>query len=212
MSTIISQPNPVGIRELSAGTHARPTQLDMSGGTHLEASPPYSRSDQARKIIEIIRNRHVKIAVIINGMDSKDPTGDKALATSIATELNRMLSGSKALVYEYTIVNKDWFDYLRSVQVTYYIFIDLPPYTPYHNSTPESEFFNPRSQKITEAVVVRRRPAATTPGGTPRTTAFTPVHYLEKFVHLEGNPSVVSEMALSHFGGEYYSILTASDC
>ena len=202
-STIVSHPNPVGVRDLPT-PHVRPTHLDTSGGVHLEPTPPYTKFDQMKKVVEIIRSRNVKIAVITNGLDSQNLAQDKYMRTNIATELNRMLSGSKALVYEYEIKSRgEWFEHLRSGQVTFYIFIDLPPYTPYQNSTPESEYFNPRSQKITEAIVVRRRLSATTPGGTPRTTAFTPQHYLEKFPHLEGSAQEIAEMALSHFGGEW---------
>lgn len=202
-STIISQPNPNGTCELPTSGPAqpvRPTHLD-TGGLQVQSNPPYSRLDQMTKVIETIRSRDVKIAVITNGIESQTLDKDKALATSIATEVNKMLSGSKALVYEYVIKNKDkWLEYMRSVHVNYYIFIEFPPLCPYQNTTPESEFFSPRSQRITEVVVVRRKRWATTPGGT-RVTAYTPVHYLEKFQHLEGNADDIAAMALCHFGG-----------
>ena len=206
MST--TTPNHNGFTELSMPQPIRPNQLNTGGIQQPETTPPYSRRDQMQKIVETVRSRDVKIAVISNGVGSRTLEEDKALATSIATELNRMLSGSKALVYEYVIKSKDkWFEYLRSVNVTYYIFIELPPHRDqYQNTTPESEFFNPRSQRITEVVVVRRNRWATTPGGT-RISAYTPVHYLERFHHVEGNHRDIAAMALCHFAGEYSFIV-----
>ena len=180
----------------------RPTFLDTSGETHTN-SPAYTRHDQMEKVLQTIRSRNVKIAVISNGigLQGHHAHADKAMATSIATELNQMLSGSHALVYEYEIKERGvWFNYLRSVQVTYYIFVNLPPFDPYSMHTPEREFFNPHSQRIAEVVVIHKRKPATTPGGT-RTTAYTPVHYLERFQHLSGSPKDIASMALCHFAG-----------
>ena len=203
MSTIISVPNPSGLSEMSTlvSQPPRPTHLN-TGGIQVQAAPPYSRKEQMKKIIDTIRSREVKIAVITNGIESRRQEEDRGLATSIATELNKMLSGSKALVYEYVIKSRDnWFDYLRSVNVTYYIFIELPPHREYQAATPESDFFNPRSSRITEVVVVRRNRWATTPGGS-RISAYTPIHYLERFQHVEGSARDIAAMALCHFAGE----------
>lgn len=205
MSTLVSQPNPRGSWDLlgPSGQPARPTSLD-TGGTQLDTSPPCTREDQMRKIVDLIRSRNVKIAVVSNAVNSEFLEEDEARKTSIATELNTVLSGSKALVYEYVIRNKDnWLEYLKSVQVTYYIFIELPPYDPYQTLLPEMEFFHPRSQRIMEVVMVRKRrwAGATTPGGT-RINAYTPVqHYLEKFQHLEGSAKDIAAKALCHFAG-----------
>ncbi len=175
----------------------RPTYLETGEAI---TNPPCSRKDQMEKVLHTVRERNAKIAVICNGIDSRSYHEDKAKATSIATELNQMLSGSKALVYEYEIKDREvWFRYVRSVQVTYYIFVNLPPYDPYH-STAESEFFHPASQRVTEVVVVRKRKtaAASTPG--PRLKR----HYLEKFQHLGGSPKDVAAKALCHFAGKHY--------
>ena len=168
---------------------------------------PFSQVDQMQKIVDTIRSRDVKIAVIKNMTDPHWSEEDRAHATGIATELNKMLSGSKALVYEYAIRSVEgWLEYLRNTKVTYYIFVELPPFESYSRS-PENDFFDPRSQRITEVVVVRRVGwrNATTPRGT-RITAYTPVHYLEKFLHLEGSDREVAAMALCHFAckSSYY--------
>lgn len=201
--SVLSGPN--GLSELptpnSTNQHTRPTHLNTAGAPH-DSLPPYNRREQMRRIVETIRLRDVKIAVISNAIESRTKEEDRAMVTSIATELNRVLSGSKVLVYEYAIKDKGWFQYLRSVNVTYYIFIGLPPHQDrYQAITPEKEFFNPRSQRITEVVVVNRNRWATTPGGT-RVNAYTPVHYLERFQHLEGNERDIAAMALCHFAGE----------
>lgn len=190
MSTIIS--------ELSGGP-IRPTHLDTTGESGYTGAI-YTRKEQIEMVLQTIRARDVKIAVISNSMAARNYSADKACATSVATELNKMLSGSKALVYEYEIKNKDnWLDYLRSVEVKYYIFVNLPPHDPYYPSTRESEYFSPRSHRISEVVVVHDR-KATTPGGT-RSTSYTPVHYLDKFQHLDGSPADIASKALCHFAG-----------
>lgn len=161
---------------------------------HSLTHPPYSRMDQMRKIIETIRSRNVNIAVITNKVESLTPGGDDAFANAIVAELTKMLSGSKALVYEYVIKKSDtWFEYLRSIPVDNYVFIGLPPFRPYQYL--ESEFFKPGSQRITEVVVVRRERDSR--------SSHAPVHYLEKFLHLDGSAiaSDIVAMALCHFGG-----------
>ena len=206
-STIFSEPNPKSSLELATPTIAhmnRPTHLNTSGmmeGSSVGSIQTYSELDQKEKILEIIRSRNAKIAVISNG-NCRNSEEDKLQATSIATELNKMLSGSKVLVYEYVIENATtWFEYLQSVEVTYYIFINLPLWKAYQNSSPESLFFSPRSQRITEVVVVGRMDQPTTPGGS-RLTAYTPVHYLERFQHLSGSPREIAMKSLCHFAGE----------
>ena len=181
------------------GGPVRPTHLDTTGESGHNGAI-YTRKEQTEKVLHTIRAREVKIAVISNSMETRNYAADKACATSVATELNKMLSGSKALVYEFEIKNKDnWFEYLRSVEVRYYIFVNFPPHD---STTRESEFFSPRSRRISEVVVVRDRKLAmaTTPGGT-RTTSYTPVHYLEKFQHLDGSPRDIASKALCHFAG-----------
>ena len=162
----------------------------------------YSKSDQREKVLKIIRSRNAKIAVISNG-NCRNSEEDKLQATSITTELNELLSGSKVLVYEYVIENATvWFEYLQSVEVTHYIFINFPLWKPYKNHSPESLFFSPRSHRITEVVVVVERvDQPTTPGGS-LLTAYTPVHYLERFQHLSGSPKEIAIKSLCHFAGE----------
>ena len=181
----------------------RPTHLDTTGSSSdHELFATYSRMDQMKKVQSTMRACDMKIAVICSA-SSETPREDKARVTSIATELNRVLSESKVLVYEYTIVDTTWFSYLQQVPVTHYIFVNLPPVDQYNNKTPESEYFDPRTSSITKAVVVRSGnwnfmsvPAKV------RRTAYTPVHYLEKFLQLEGSHVDVTGMALSHFSCE----------
>jgi hypothetical protein len=204
-STIISVPNPAGGVELPTPMEGpvRPTHLDTTGES-VGSGSMYTHEEQMKKVLHTMRSWDVKIAVIYNAVDSQSFTEDRGCGTSVATELNKMLSGSKALVYEFEIKNKDsWFAHLRRGEVKYYIFINLPPYNPYHSMTRESEFFTPNSKRISEVVVVRERKLTTaiTPGGT-RTTSYTPVHYLEKFQHLEGNPKDIASKALCHFVGK----------
>lgn len=199
-STNTFSPNSVG--RLDFPTPTRPTHLDTTGDSG-GSGTMYTRKEQMEKVLHTMRARDVKIAVISNGMDAQNYTEDKACATSIATELNKMLSGSKVLVYEYEITNRDsWVDHLRSGSVKYYIFVNLPPYDPYHTESSKSDFFDPRSLRIAEVVVVRERSFATTPGGT-RTTIYTPMHYLEKFQHLDGSPRDIASKALCHFASEW---------
>lgn len=163
----------------------------------------YTQQEQMDKVLDTVRDRDAKIAVISNAMDTQNYANYKACATSIATELNKELSGSKVLVYEYDIKNKEsWFGHLRSGKTTHYIFVNLPPYDPYYSKTSEEEFFSTRSRRIAEVVVVRERALVTTPGGT-RTTSYTPVHYLEKFQHLTGQPKDIASKALCHFAGRW---------
>lgn len=208
-STIFSEPNPNSTLELATPTIShmnRPTHLNTSGITGGTLSfeskqQTYSESDQREKILDIIRSRDAKIAVISNG-NCRNSEEDKLQATSIATELNKMLSGSKVLVYEYVIDDaSSWFEYIQSVVVTYYIFINLPLWKPYQKASPESQFFSSRSHRITEVVVVGRTDPPTTPGGS-RSTAYTPVHYLERFQHLSGSPKEIAIKSLCHFAGE----------
>ncbi len=185
--------------------HIRPTHLETGSERVLTQQPTsvYSCNDQLDKILDIIRSREVKIAVISNRLDSRFPDEDRGRVTGIATELNKMLSGSKALVYEYAIDNDQWLTYLRRVGVTYYIFVEFPPLQPYSTvKTVESEFFNSKSQRITEVVVIRRGglDEVTTPGGS-RVTTYTPVSYLRDFLHLDGNDKDIAIKSLCHFAG-----------
>lgn len=216
-STIFSEPNPNSTLELVTPTIShmnRPTHLNTSGmpGLSLESRQEYSESDQREKILEIIRSRNAKIAVISNG-NCRNSEEDKLQATSIATELNKRLSGSKVLVYEYVIENAaTWFEYLQSVEVTYYIFINLPLWKPYQNSSSESQFFSARSQRITDVVVVgKMNQTPTTPGGN-RSTTYTPVHYLERFQHLSGSPMEIAIKSLCHFAGELRALYCGCLC
>lgn len=153
---------------------------------------------QMHKVIETMRSQSVKIAVVFNNIESQD----RELCRTIIAELKRILSGSKALVFEYVIKDEGWLQYLRSMNVTHYIFIGLPPHQDWHmyparTLEEEKEFFNPHSKRIMEVVVVNRNRWATTPGG----SVYTPVHYLEQFQHLEGSSSDIAAMALCHFAG-----------
>lgn len=181
--------------------HVRPTHLNTTGSpsSNPELFAMYTQVDQMKKVLDTMRARVTKIAVI-SSIYSRTPSEDKARATRIATELNRVLSGSNALVYEYTITDTNWFAYLRGVPVTHYIFVNLPPIDHYADKTSESEFFNSRSPRIIEAVVVRSGEwslASLTPRA--RRTAYTPIHYLEKFLQLEGSDRDVTTMALCQF-------------
>ena len=139
----------------------------------------YSREEQMLQVIENIRSQALKIAVISN-------VTDQPLATDVATELETNLSGSKAVAYEYIIKDKKkWFDDLQRANVTHYIFISLPPH---REQAPESEFFNPCSQRITEVVVVNKNLRSVG-------------HYLEYFQHVEGHEKDVVAMTLCHFAG-----------
>ena len=183
--------------------HVRPTQLNTGGVQVPDDSTPFSQEDQIRKTVDMVRSSVVKIAVISNGTDRHQSEQYKHQVTCIATELNKLLSGSKALVYEYEITNHGWLNYLRSVKVDYFIFVGLPPYVGYTTTkTAEEEFFNPKSIRITQVVVVRKEgwDKVSTPGGT-RITAYTPVHYLTKFLHLDGSDYEIAVKALGHFSG-----------
>ena len=143
-------------------------------------------SDQMKKVFEIVRSQDIKIVVISNGVESLDLEEDKALGTNIATELNQILSGSKALVYEYVINDDKWLDYLLGVGASHYIFIGLPPHD---EAICESEFFYRRSSKITEVVVVGKYQRS------------EPVHYFDRYLHVEGSPRDIACKALAHFAG-----------
>lgn len=200
-STIISQPNQY-VDLPTPVVPVRPTHLDTTGDSG-NSNPTYTQQEQMDKVLQMVRLHDAKIAVISNAMDTQNYADYKACATSIATELNKVLSGSKVLVYEYEIKDKDsWFGYMRSGEITYYIFVNLPPYDPSYSNTREGAFFSPRSRRIGEVVVVRERTVATTPGGT-RTTSYTPVHYLERFQHLSGHPKDIATKALCHFAGRW---------
>lgn len=160
--------------------------------------------DQMDKIQEMMRARDMKIAVISSAL-SENPQEDKARATRIATELNKVLSGSKALVYEYNIVDTNWFTSLLDDPVSHFIFVNLPPVGQYIDKTPESDFFNPRSPRIIEAVIVRSGDwSFSSLPARSRRTVYTPTHYLEKFLQLEGCDKKVTSMALCHFACELH--------
>ena len=137
------------------------------------------------RVTKVVRSQNMKIAVISNGTESHKE--DRGLSEGIATELNRVLSGSKALAYVYVIREADeWFKCLQRAAVTHYIFIGLPPCI---RGGPEVKYFSPSSQRTMEVVVVGMASVS------------TPEHCLQHFLHLEGNALDIAGMALYHFAG-----------
>ena len=187
---------------------ARPTHLDTSGSPM--SNPEYSRTSQMSQVLESIRSRDIKIAVICDER-SKNYEQEKTRVTSLATELNRVLCGSKVLVYEYTISQSKfaWLSYLRDRSITHYIFVGLPQMQSYSSEkSPESDFFNPKSPRILQCVVVRNEDWSLEPPIMARRTVYTPSHYLEKFLQLEGCDKDVTGMTLSHFSRKLIVLLS----
>lgn len=143
----------------------------------------YSRKEQMVKVIETVGSLNLMIAVIYN-------TDDKPLAVGVVTELNKILSGSRALVFECVTKDNKWFSNLRRTIATHYIFIGLPPQDV---TVAESKFFDPNSPMMTKVVVVSRNRWQQGPSAEG--------HYLDKFQHVEGSKKDLAAMALYHFAG-----------
>lgn len=199
-----------GLARPPADGPTRPNHLDTSGTPSL-TNPEYSRFNQMNQVLETIRSREMKIAVICDER-SKDYAEEKLRVTSISTELNRVLCGSKVLVYEYTITKSTrvpWLSYLRDRAITHYIFVGLPQVTQYFSErSPERDFFNPKTGRVLQCVVVRNEEWNLEPLVAPaRRTTYTPTHYLEKFLQLEGCDKDVTAMALCHFSCELLPVV-----
>jgi len=188
------------------GPPTRPTYLNTSN-TPSQSSQEYTRVNQMNKVLETIRSRDMKIAVTCDER-SKNHAQEKYRMTAIATELNRVLCNSKALVYEFTITSSrgSWLSYLINQAITHFIFVGLPQVAQYiSDKSPEKEFFNPKTTRILNCVVVREKGWSLEPPVSGRRTIYTPSHYLEKFMQLEGCDQDVVSMALSHFSCKFHT-------